>query len=341
MPLVTLAEAMRDARARRYALGSFNVVNLDFLEAILDAAEAEYSPVILSVAEVHFKYVTLENISPAILACAQRAKVPVVLHLDHGETLEAIMRAIRNGFTSIMFDGSHLPYEENVARTSQIVTICHALGISVEAELGNIGGDEGGDGGVANRDLFTDPRQALDFYNRTKCDALAVGIGTVHGVYKGEPNLDIERLAQINSMVPIPLVLHGGTGLSVADFHNCIDRGVAKINFFTGMSMGACDVVRAYLEKNPKFSSYPDLLALGKQTVTGIVREQMRIFRSAGACRERIEICGVAQICERPSGLTAASLPAGSAPGLPAPDEARLADVIAESIAAALNRLSR
>lgn len=339
MPLVTLAEAMKDARARRYALGSFNVVNLDFLEAILDAAEAEYSPVILSVAEVHFKYVTLENISPAILACAQRARVPVVLHLDHGETLEAIMRALRNGFTSIMFDGSHLPYEENVARTSQIATICHALGVSVEAELGNIGGDEGGDGGVANRDLFTDPNQALDFYNRTHCDALAVGIGTVHGVYKGAPNLDIDRLAQINSKVPIPLVLHGGTGLSVSDFHNCIDRGVAKINFFTGMSMGASDAVRGHLEKNPKFSSYPDLLALGKKTITGIVREQMRIFRSAGACRDRIEQCGVAQTCEFPRRGAAPALSANAAPGLPSPDEARLAAMIADSIAAALSKV--
>ncbi|GAB4318153.1 MAG: ketose 1,6-bisphosphate aldolase [Candidatus Sumerlaeia bacterium] len=344
MPLVTLKDALQDACARRYAVGSFNVVNLDFLEAILEAAEAEYSPVILSVAEVHFKYVTLENISPAILACAQRARVPVVVHLDHGESLEAIMRALRNGFTSIMFDGSHLPYEENVARTAQVAAICHALGVSVEAELGCIGGEEGGQGGQANRDLFTDPRQAQDFCRRTGCDALAVAIGTVHGLYKAAPNLDLERLEQIRQLVPVPLVLHGGTGLSDDDFHNCIDRGVAKINFFTGMSVGATAAVRERLAADPKFSSYPDLLALGKKTITQIVREQMRIFRSSGVCRERIEACGIAQVCAAP-GRAAIPAAAPEQPaaltgtgGQPAGDPAALAEIIAQSIAAVLNR---
>jgi fructose-bisphosphate aldolase class II len=298
MALVNLKDVLDNAYQRRYAVGSFNVVNMEFLEAIIEAAEAKKSPAILAIAEVHFKYVNLENITPAIKEVARRASVPLVLHLDHGESFEAIMRALRAGFTSIMFDGSTLPFEENVARTAEVVKMCHAIGVTVEAELGHVGGAEGAPGGdAAHEALYTKVEQAVEFVKRTCVDALAVAIGTAHGLYRGTPRLDFHRLSQINEAVRIPLVLHGGTGLSVEDFRRAISLGVAKINFYTGMSVAACKTVRDTLESQPQCIDYPGLLKAGKEAIRRTVEEQMEIFMSANICDGVNPLCAVCSGC--------------------------------------------
>ncbi len=282
MALVSLREIVQDAYQRQYAVGAFNVVNLDFLEAIVNAAEEKQSPVILNIAEVHFPFVTVEHIVPAIKAVCEKSKIPFALNLDHGLTFEAIMRAVRNGFTSVMFDGSHLSFEENIRKTRKVVEICHAVGVSVEGELGAIGGEEGGGLiGEANPDLFTNPDLAAQYVEQTGIDALAVGIGNVHGKYKGAPNLDFARLGQIRELVKIPLVLHGGSGISTPDFQRAIGMGISKINFFTGMSQVALETTASSLQKTgTKYNDYPLMLNEIKGGITKVVGEQMDIFMS-------------------------------------------------------------
>ncbi len=301
MALVNLKDVLADARRQHYAVGSFNVVDLISLEGILEAAEAELSPVILAIAEVHFKYVNLENITPTIRDVALRSSVPVVLHLDHGESLEAVMLALRAGFTSIMFDGSKLPFEENIARTAEVVKMCHTVGVTVEAELGHIGGAEGGAGGAVAppEEFYTKVEEAVEFYKRTKVDALAVAIGTAHGLYKGKPKLDFERLEKLNGALGIPLVLHGGTGLTIEDFRRCIDRGVAKVNFYTGMSVAATDRIKAQLKANPGYYDYPGLLQEAKAGIKKTVAKQINTFRSTGVCTPESALCMVCSGCGR------------------------------------------
>lgn len=304
MAILNMKELLNIAYRDRYAVGSFNVINLEFLEAIVEAAENKRSPVILSIAEVHFKFVNVENIAPAIKFVAERSSVPVVLHLDHGESFEAVMRALRAGFTSIMYDGSKLPYDENVARTAEVVKMCHAVNVTVEAELGHIGGAEGGSGGAqAAEEFYTKVEEAKDFVSRTNVDALAVAIGTAHGIYKGTPKLDFKRLSDINNAVGIPLVLHGGTGLSVNDFRQSIQLGVSKINFYTGMSVAATDAIKEILKKKPDYYDFPELLKASKKAVTKIVEEQMDIFMSSGRCVPENDLCNICGTCgTKPAG---------------------------------------
>jgi len=301
MALVSLHDVLENARKNKYAVGSFNVVDLVSLEAILEAAQESLSPVILSIAEVHFKYVNLENITPAIKEVARGANIPAVLHLDHGESFKAVMRALRAGFTSIMFDGSKLPFEENIKRTAEVVKMCHSVGVTVEAELGHIGGAEGGSGGASAppEEFYTNVNQARDFVARTDVDALAVAIGTAHGLYKGTPKLDFERLAKLNQALGIPLVLHGGTGLSAEDFRRCIDNGVAKINFYTGISVATMDKIKEKLKRKPDCYDYPGLLLEAKAGIKETVSKQLEIFRSAGICTPDSALCQVCSGCGR------------------------------------------
>ncbi len=288
MPLVNLKSVLARAVANRYAVGAFNVINLHFLEAIVQAAQAKRSPVILNIAEMHFPYVALEHICPAIKAMAEESDVPIALHLDHGESLAAVIRALRNGFTSVMFDGSGLPYEENVRQTAEVAGICHSVGVSVEAELGMVGGDEGGAlAGTADPDLFTNPQQAGDFVRRTGIDALAVAIGNVHGNYRGEPQLDFARLEQIRDAAGIPLVLHGGSGIPDDDFRRAIGLGIAKINFFTGLSLAALDATAQGVRNAGRgYNDYPDLIRHVTEKVQAVVEQQIDVFGSGNACEQ-------------------------------------------------------
>ena len=284
MALVTLKTMLDKASQNGYAVGAFNVINLEFLEAITLAARRSASPVILNIAEVHLPYVTLENIVPAIKEIARRERFEIVLNLDHGLTLKTIERAISNGFTSIMFDGSQLDFDENIRQTREIVGMCHAWNISVEAELGAVGGAEGGElVGAADPAKYTDIAQAKAFVEQTGIDALAVAIGNSHGRYKGKPDLDFERLRAIRDVTGIPLVLHGGSGISAADFRQAISLGIAKINFFTGMSEAAMQATANYLSTaGERYNDYPMMLSQVKERVAGVVAEQMEIFGSRG-----------------------------------------------------------
>lgn len=231
--LVNLNDVLKAAQRGQYAVGLFNTIDTDMLEAVITAAEAMRSPVIIGTAEVLLPYGELQLIAPALLAAARRATVPVVVHYDHGLTFERCMEALKLGFSSVMFDGSAGRPAQNRADTREMVRIAHAMGATVEGEIGHVG--EAASGDETGMDRYTTPEEAAEFQSATGIDALAVAIGTAHGAYRSKPQLDLERLKAIRARVDTPLVLHGGSGLSDEDFRNTIRCGVAKINIFTDL----------------------------------------------------------------------------------------------------------
>ncbi|WP_042820788.1 ketose 1,6-bisphosphate aldolase [Yersinia wautersii] len=283
MALISLADGLAHARKNGYALGAFNVLDSHFLRALFAAAKQERSPFIINIAEVHFKYLSLESLVEAVKFEAAHHDIPVVLNLDHGLHFEAVVRALRLGFSSVMFDGSTLEYEENVRQTREVVKMCHAVGVSVEAELGAVGGDEGGAlYGEVDSNKFTDPAIARDFVDRTGIDALAVAIGNAHGKYKGEPKLDFARLAAIHQQTGLPLVLHGGSGISDTDFRRAISLGIHKINFYTGMSQAALAAVEQRMtHRHAIYDEFAELFLGIEEAITDVVAQQMRIFGSS------------------------------------------------------------
>ncbi|MBQ3038829.1 MAG: class II fructose-bisphosphate aldolase [Clostridia bacterium] len=272
--LVTLEEILKDAEERKYGVGLFNMLNLEMARGIIEAAEEEKSPLILGVAEVHLPLIPFDYAALIMNKIAKEASVPVCLHFDHGTDYKKIETAINSGFSSVMYDGSALEYEENIANTKQISVIAHKKGVSVEAELGHVGGAEGGaDDGI--EEMYTNVEQVNDFIERADIDALAVAIGTAHGQYKKKPKLDINRLADIYEISNKPLVLHGGSGLSDEDFKNTIKNGIRKINICTEM----CVALReAYL----KSANHEILFNDGKNAVKEIVKGKMQLFGSNG-----------------------------------------------------------
>lgn len=279
MALVTLKEILRGSVQGRYAVGSFNVANHGMVEAILAASEELGTPVILSIAEVHFRYLDLDKFVSYALHRIEEVSTPVALHLDHGLSMETIKRGLDLGFSSVMIDASQQPYEENVRITRSVVELAKPYGVSVEAELGFVGGGEGNlvEGSVANPSDFTDPELVADFVEKTGVDALAVAIGTVHGPYKGQPALDLELLREIRGRTTIPLVLHGGSGLSDQDFRNVVANGINKVNFYTHFSLAAAAKV-AELIKGGKPLGYPDLTTAAEQEIKSIVAHQIGVF---------------------------------------------------------------
>jgi fructose-bisphosphate aldolase class II len=314
MPIVTLKELLSDAQKKKYGVGMFDVHNLEMANAVIDAAEEEKSPIILALAEVHATPVrTLEDISNILVYAARRAKVPVCVHFDHGMNFENIVRVLHLGFSSVMYDGSTLPYDDNVAKTAEIARIAAIFGASVEGELGHVGGAEGGgsDGGM----VYTEPGEAADFAGKTGVDALAVSIGTAHGVYTAPPKLDLPRLRAIAAKVSTPLVLHGGSGLSDLDFRNCIQAGVSKVNIYTDLVRAAmeriqCEVASPYspgcrtgrvpaatedqiarqlsaillplFSGGKKTMKYPDLMRLSAEEIKATIKAKLRLFGSSG-----------------------------------------------------------
>jgi len=278
MSLISLKEILADADSKGYAVGLFNSVGTESIKAIIKGAEECNSPVILGIAEVHMPYAPLELLAPIMVDAAKRAKVPVAVHLDHGQDFDVIVKTMKYGFTSVMFDGSILEYNENIKRTREVVKIAKALGISVEAELGHVGGVEGG-GDDEHEEYYTETDKAADFVNRTEIDALAIAIGTAHGEYVKKPCLDVNRLSEIHSKVNIPLVLHGGSGLSDDDFKECIKRGIRKINIFTDMSYAVAEGLRKFLEQKKKFHCY-EVNEVAEECMKKVVIEKIRLFGS-------------------------------------------------------------
>lgn len=229
--LVNMRDLLADARVGGYAVGSFSVANMEMVLGVLQAAEELRAPVILQIAEVRLRQSPLELIGPLMVAAARQASVPVAVHFDHGKTEEKIGRALELGFTSVMFDGSHLPLDENIAETCRIIEMARPYGAAVEAEIGCVGGSEDGSEEIAMH--CTDPADAVRFEQKTGVDALAIAIGNAHGNYKATPKLRFDILAQVAADTHTPLVLHGGTGISPEDFRRCAQTGIQKINIAT------------------------------------------------------------------------------------------------------------
>lgn len=296
MALINLKDLLLHAKQNKYAVGAFNITNLGIIDYIIDAAVEERSPIILQVAEVHFKYFNFEDIAVAIINSAKKVGIPVCVHLDHGHSLGVVVRAIRAGFTSVMFDGSHFPMDENIAITKDVVKIAKSVGVSVEGEIGYIGGESIGEsstreGNAPNRDLFTKVEEAVKFYEETGVDALAIAIGNIHGFYKGAPNLDFERISKIRDAVPIPLVLHGGSGISDEDFKKAVSLGICKINYYTQISVAAVEKIKEYLKQYPDASSFPDLIARGMEGLKNEVKARIEVFGSKNMCAPEKTLC--------------------------------------------------
>ena len=281
MPLESMVPMLQRARAEGYAVGLFNVHTVEGVVAVLETAEAHRSPVILAP--------ILSAPRPAMAALirelAARASVPVALHLDHGSKFGQVMECIRCGFTDVMLDASAQSYEDNAALTTKVVEAAHAVGMGVEAELGHVG--QGGDYAdeASRKAAFTKPEDAKRFVAETGVDALAVAIGSAHGVYKGDPELDLDLLGRIRDQVDVPLVLHGGSGISDDDFRAAIQNGISKVNIYTAMSLAVTAAVRTGLEDgtlDSQGSSYSDIQDVAQSAVAGVVAHHMQVFGSVG-----------------------------------------------------------
>ena len=281
MPLVTTKEMFQKAQAGHYAVGAFNVENLEMVMAVIRAAEELNAPVIMQSTPSTVKYAGLDYYLAMAKAAAERASVPVAMHLDHGNTFELAMQALRTGYTSIMIDGSHGSFEENIALTRRVAEACLPSDISVEAELGKVGGKE--DDLEAEHDSpYTDPQQAKEFVERTNVCSLAVAIGTAHGLYHGTPKLDLERLSAIHEVVSIPLVLHGASGVPDDAVRESIKRGICKVNFATELRIAYSDGVKKYLAENPDGFDPKKYGAVGMENVTALVKEKICVCGSNG-----------------------------------------------------------
>lgn len=277
MPLVTSEKMLLDAQKGGYAVGAFNVENMEMVKAVLAAAEELKAPVMLQTTPSTIKYGTVETYAAIVKAEAEKVSVPVCLHLDHGSSFDLAVKAMKAGYTSVMIDGSHEDFENNIAVTKRVVDVAKAFGIPVEAELGKVGGKE--DDLEAEADTNTDPMEAKEFVERTGVSSLAVAIGTAHGFYVGTPVLDKPRVSAIKEVVPVPLVLHGASGLSEEDVRECVERGMCKVNFATELRAAYTDAVKKLLEEKPETFDPKKLGTVGMEAV----KEQVMI---------RMKMCG-------------------------------------------------
>ncbi len=273
--LVNLNDVLYKAQEEHYAVGLFNTTDTDMLEAVISAAEELNSPVIIGTAQILLPYGELKLIAPAFVEAAKRAKVPVVVHYDHGLTFERCMEALKLGFSSLMFDGSTKSYEDNIAETREIVKIAKEFGASVEGEIGHVGSNEN----EADSSMYTTKEEAMAYIEATGVDALAIAIGTAHGVYKEKPKLNLERLEEIRAAVDTPLVIHGGSGLSDDDFRNSIAKGVAKMNIFTDICLAG---ERAMKDASEQGLGYLKARNLKVQYMKETVMNKMKLFGSVG-----------------------------------------------------------
>lgn len=285
--LVNMNEVLYDAKKGRYAVGLFNAVNMELARGIIAAAEQTGSPVIMGTAEVLFPYGPLEEVSYYLLPMAKKANVPVVIHLDHGLKKETCLKALELGFTSIMYDCSTDAYDDNVRKVKEMADIAHSFGATIEGELGHVGDNEGSAEGSSHltdpSKFFTNPKMAKDYVQKTGVDALAIAVGNAHGAYKLPPKLDFERIRTIARTVDVPLVLHGGSGLTDNDFRQAIKDGISKVNIFTDINVAA---VKAQLSQFTDMEKgIIDLIPAAVEAIKQETMKKMELFDSVGKGR--------------------------------------------------------
>lgn len=287
--LVNLNDVLIPAKKGHYAVGLFNAVNLELARGIISAAETTGSPVIMGTAEVLFPYGPLEEVSYYLIPMAKKAHVPVVIHLDHGLQRDTCIKALELGFSSIMYDCSTEPYEENVKKVKEMADIAHSYGATIEGELGHVGDNEdSAEGSTQPEDpsgYFTDPRMAKDYVEKTGVDALAIAVGNAHGAYKLPPKLDFERIRTIAGMVDVPLVLHGGSGLTDSDFRQAIREGISKVNIFTDINIAAVEAEFKRFSDMKK--GIIDLIPAAVEAVKQETIKKMQLFGSVDKAKNR------------------------------------------------------
>jgi tagatose 1,6-diphosphate aldolase GatY/KbaY len=271
------------AQSGGYAIGAFNTENMEIMQAVFEAAEETQSPFILQTTPSMLKYASSDVFFGMARGLSLAYRVPVALHLDHGNSFAAAAKCLRAGYTSVMIDGSKLGFEENITLTQRVVEMCAPCAIPVEAELGKVGGKE--EEIVTNDPGYTDPAEAEAFCTRTGISSLAVAIGTAHGFYSGKPVLDLERLAQIRQRISIPLVLHGASGLTDEDIQNCVQRGICKVNFATELRNAYTEGIREALVLNPALYDPKEFGKLGRACVKQLVMQRMIVCGAAGKAR--------------------------------------------------------
>lgn len=275
MSLVNLNQLFEEKKEKQ-GIGLFNVAGLEFAEAIIKVAEELKTPVILGLPERFFQFFQLETVTHMCVDMAERASVPVVVHIDHGKSFDCLLKSLRNGVSSVMFDGSTLPYEDNVKKTAEIVRIAHSMGATVEGELGYVG--RGDDFNLGDTSFYTKPEQAVDFVERTGVDALAIAVGNAHGVYKIKPSIDFERIKTIKKRVNSALVLHGGSGLSDEDFKKAIACGIDKVNIFTQLSLSTMERATRAI---PECLGWIEVTRELRLVIADGVRRYMTVFNNA------------------------------------------------------------
>ncbi len=277
--LVNMKDILKKAQEGKYAVGFFNAVNVEMARAVIETAEEMHASVIVGTAEVLLPAMPLERVAEYLIPMAKKASVPVAVHYDHGLTFEKCMEALRLGFTSIMYDCSTAGYDENLKSVAEMVKICHAIGATVEGELGHVGDNEGAGKLLKPSDYYTDPDQAEDFVQKTGLDALAVAVGNAHGDYKFPPKLDFDRISIISDLTQVPLVLHGGSGLSDDDFREAARRGICKVNIFTDLDKAGKAGIEKGLQSGA--STIMQLIPYEIEAMKAVAREKINLFGSA------------------------------------------------------------
>jgi len=280
MPLVSMNEFLPKAKAGKFAVGQFNMNNLEFAQATVEAAIEEKSPFIYGVSEGALRYMGIEFTVAMAEAAARKSGLPIALHLDHGSSFGVAMKCIRAGFSSVMFDGSHYTLEENIRLTKEVVKAAHAMGVSVEGELGTIGGVED-DVNVDEADAaLAKPEEAIRFYEETGVDCLAIAVGTAHGMYSAEPNIRHDIIEEVSKAIPVPLVLHGGSGVPDEMIRKAIQAGVSKINVNTENQVACTKAIRDVLAADSKVIDPRKYLTPARKAMMEVIREKMRLFGS-------------------------------------------------------------
>lgn len=282
MPLVPMTDFLPQAKKEGFAVGQFNMNNLEFTQGIAAAAKEEKSPFIFGVSEGAMRYMGLDYVVAMAKVAAEESGVPVALHLDHGSSFDVVMKCIQAGFSSVMFDGSHYPFEENIRLTKEVVKAAHAVGVSVEGELGTIGGVED-DLQVDEADAaLAKPEEAIRFWEETKVDAMAIAVGTAHGMYKGEPRIHFDIIEETAKKIEVPIVLHGGSGVPDSAIRQSISLGVGKINVNTESQVACTQAIRDLLSENPEMIDPRKYLGPGREAIKKTVVGKMRLFGSSG-----------------------------------------------------------